>query len=74
MPQKKHQYIIKAMPVFEASVWEQLKLRQPVVNFEKFVADGIILHVTDLGNPVESGLLARLAFVIEVSQYPELQG
>jgi hypothetical protein len=74
IPKGKHQYIIKAMPVFDAVVWKQLNLRQLVVNFDQFVADGIMLHVTDLGNAIESGLLARLAFVIEVSQYPELQG
>lgn len=72
LPNAEHQYLIKAMPVFEEEVWKESEVTQPIVNFEKFVdnpqeGSGIVLYVTDLGEPIEN--LKTLAFAIEVSEY-----
>jgi hypothetical protein len=63
------QYIIKAMPVFNASVAEQLKLRMPLVTFDRFEPNRCVLFVTDNGRPIPQGQLASLEVMIEVSQF-----
>jgi competence ComEA-like helix-hairpin-helix protein len=71
----RHQYIVKAMPVYDSGDWEGLKNQQPVVNFLRYAdptkdkLNGILLHVTDGGLPLAQNILTKLSFVIEVSRY-----
>ncbi len=68
-PNDKFQYIVKALVVFNQNVADSLKLKQPVVSFDSFEKEGLVLFVTDLGAPIAVNSLRNLEFMIEVSQY-----
>lgn len=73
-----HQYIIKAMPVFDREVWGKYNILQPIVNFYGYKPPdgkdngGLLLFVTNLGRPIPDGLF-EVSFVIEVSRYGDLE-
>jgi len=70
LPTGGHQYIIKAIPVYNKDDWEKLQIKQPFVNFEKYDDQGIILFVAGLSQQIDNiQTLTDLAFVIEVSEY-----
>jgi competence ComEA-like helix-hairpin-helix protein len=64
-----HQYIVKALPVFNPELPIESK-GMTAVNFLRFEKDGFYLQVTDLfGNPIDPKVLAQIEFMIEVSEY-----
>ena len=58
-------YIVKALPVFQTQIEMNV-----VVNFLQFNKDGFYLWVTrGNGQPIDTGTLASIEFMIEVSEY-----
>jgi hypothetical protein len=79
MPTERHQYIVKAMPVFNLQIMGRLReqgidIGLPFtvqVNFFEFLPDGegLFLYVTDSGQPINAEIIKQLEFMIEVSYY-----
>ncbi len=63
------QYLVKAMPVFDAEAWKKAEVVQPIVNFLEYRDDGILLYVTNLGQEMAKDRLLPLSFAIEISRY-----
>jgi hypothetical protein len=61
VPDATFQYIVKAMTVFNSAI------RAPVVVFELFRDDGIILRVTDGGANIN--VIGQVELMVEISQY-----
>lgn len=62
-------YIVKALPVFNREIQDQLGLRMPMVAFDHFEEDGFVLYVSDFGEPIDPDRLNQLQLMIEVSEY-----
>jgi hypothetical protein len=55
-------YIVKALPVLTEV------FRGPIITFDRFLPEGILLDIRDLGQPSQN--LSALELMIEISQFP----